>query len=323
MPESDSLYHRLFSHSRMVEEIVREFVPDALASGLDFSALQRVNPKFHTARGTARHREGDVIWRLPTQEGADYLYLLIEFQSENDWWMAVRMQVYQGLLWQQIINEKNLKTGARLPPVLLLVLYNGEPRWSAPRELSEMIALAPDSDLWPWQPQVRYHLLDMGAFTCADLARRGSLIALLFRLERNPSPEQLERLVGELISWFREREGYDELKRVFTELVRRAIIGLGIELPIPSDLLEMKTMISTLGETWKREWFAEGKAKGIAEGKTKGIAEALVRLLDKKFGPLPSSLQTRIQAADLQSVESWFDRAINAPDLSAIFDQPR
>jgi hypothetical protein len=59
MPESDSLYHRLFSHPRMVEEIVREFVPEALASGLDFSALQRVNPKFHTARRTAQHRESE------------------------------------------------------------------------------------------------------------------------------------------------------------------------------------------------------------------------------------------------------------------------
>lgn len=319
MPESDSLYHRLFSHPRMVEEIVREFVPEALASGLDFSALQRVNPKFHTARRTAQHRESDVIWRLPTHEGADiYLYLLIEFQSESDWWMAVRMQVYQGLLWQQIINEQNLKSGARLPPVLLLVLYNGEPRWSAPREISEMIALAPDSTLWHWQPRVRYHLLDMGALVGDDLARRASLVALLFRLEQRQSPQQLEGLVGELIGWFRQHEGFGELKRLFGELVRQAILGLGMELHVPYDLLEMKTMISTLGESWKREWLAEGEALGEA----KGTARALVGLLVNRFGSLPSPLQTRIQTADLQSLESWFDRAINAPNLSAVFDPP-
>jgi hypothetical protein len=46
----------------MVEEIVREFVPEALAAGLDFSGLQRVNPKFHSGRRSARRREGDVIW---------------------------------------------------------------------------------------------------------------------------------------------------------------------------------------------------------------------------------------------------------------------
>jgi len=78
--DSDSLYHRLFSHPDMVEELVREFVPEALAAGLDFSGLQRVNPKFHIGRRSARRREGDVIWRLPTREGADiYLYLLMEF----------------------------------------------------------------------------------------------------------------------------------------------------------------------------------------------------------------------------------------------------
>ena len=42
----------------MVEGLVREFVPQRLVAGLDFSGLQRVNPKFHprppfgpTARG--------------------------------------------------------------------------------------------------------------------------------------------------------------------------------------------------------------------------------------------------------------------------------
>ena len=103
---------------------MREFVPEALATGLDFSGLQRVNSKFHIGRRSARRREGDVIWRLPTRGCSDvYLYLLLEFQSNSDCWMAVRTQVYQGLLWQQVIAEKKLKAGAQLPPLLLLVLY--------------------------------------------------------------------------------------------------------------------------------------------------------------------------------------------------------
>jgi hypothetical protein len=196
VPDSDSLYHRLFAHPRMVEGLVREFVPRGLVAGLDFSGLQRVNPKFHSGRRSARRREGDVIWRLPTREGSDiYLYLLIEFQSERDRWMAVRTQVYQGLLWQQVIDEQ--KAGARLPPLLLLVLYNGERRWKAATTTSELIALSPDSPLWPWQPQVRYYLLDMGAFPKDALARRSSLVALLFRLEQRHSPEGLKELLDE------------------------------------------------------------------------------------------------------------------------------
>ena len=198
VPDSDSLYHRLFSLPQMVEGLVREFVPRELVAGLNFSGLQRVNPKFYPSRRSARRREGDVIWRLPIRKGTDkYLYLLIEFQSESDSWMAVRTQVYQGLLWQQVIDEQKLQAGARLPPLLLLVLYNGERRWKAATTTSELIALSPDSALWPWQPQVRYHLLDMGAFPKEELARRSSLVALLFRLEQRQSPEELKELVDE------------------------------------------------------------------------------------------------------------------------------
>ena len=75
--DSDSLYHRLFSHPPMVAALVREFVPEALAAGLDFSRLQRVNPKFHFRRRSGRKREGDVIWRLPTREGRE-IYLHAE-----------------------------------------------------------------------------------------------------------------------------------------------------------------------------------------------------------------------------------------------------
>ncbi len=167
MANHDSLYHRLFSHPLMVAELISQFAPEVAAIGLDFTRLTRVNVKFHTGRGQ-RRRERDVIWRLPTAGGGDiYLYLLLEFQSDSNRWMAVRAQVYEGRLWQQIIDESKLKSGERLPPVLMLVLYNGERRWSAPTDLADLVTLLAGSPLWLWQPQVRYYLLDT-----PELARR-------------------------------------------------------------------------------------------------------------------------------------------------------
>jgi hypothetical protein len=174
MTDSDSLYHRLFSHPLMVEGLVREFVPEAMAAGLDFTRMELVNAKFHSRQG--KRREGDVIWRLPTADGTDiYLYVLVEFQSTQVWTMAVRTQVYTGLLWQQIIEEKKLKRGDQLPPVLPIVLYTGDPRWEAPLAVTDLIALPHKSPLWPWQPAARYYLLDEGAFLKDDLARRHTL----------------------------------------------------------------------------------------------------------------------------------------------------
>ena len=317
MPDSDSLYHRLFSHPRMVEELVREFVPEALSEDLDFDALQRVNPKFHIARRSARRRESDVIWRLPTRKGADvYLYLLIEFQSDSDWWMAVRTQVYQGLLWQQVIDEKKLKVGARLPPILLLVLYNGARRWDAATELRQLIALTPDSTLWPWQPQVRYYLLDMGAFSKDELARRPALVALLFRLEQRYPLEELRELLDEVIGWFRQHEDYEQLRGLFAELVREGLAARGVT--VSDDPLEIKTMKTGFSRNVE-EWYQQFRAEGFVEGRTQGKAEALLCLLAERFGAVTPSLRNRIAAARLATIERWFKRAIVATDLRSVF----
>ena len=322
MADHDALYHRLFAHPLMVEQVVRDFVPEAMAVGLDFSRMERVAAKFHGRKGT--RREGDVIWRLPTQDGTDiYLYLLVEFQSQSDWWMAVRTQVYEGLLWQQVIAEKALQTGDRLPPVLLLVLYNGEQRWTAPTAVHDLIALSPHSPLWPWQPQIRYHVLDMGAFPDSDLAHRDSLSALLFRLEQRHDVDTLRGLIDDLVAWFRRHPSYEDLKRLFTELVRQAMEGVAAPAPIPDDLVEMKTMLATLGESWKRQWLAEGRAegeaRGEARGEAKGEAKALIRVAEKRFGPLTTDLRDRILAADAALVEMWLDRVVDAPSPEALF----
>ena len=302
---------------------MREFIPQALVAGLDFSALQRVNPKFHSGRRSARLRESDVIWKLPTREGGDDLYLLIEFQSESDGWMAVRTQVYQGLLWQQVIDEQNLQAGARLPPLLLLVLYNGEPRWKAATTTGELITLSLDSALWPWQPQVRYHLLDMGAFPQDELARRGSLAALLFRLEQRHSPEEFKELLDEVMGWFRQHPGCERLQGLFVELIREIVAGRGIKLSGSRSLSQMKTNLSTLADYWREQWLAEGEAKGMEKGKAEAKAEALICLLAERFGAVAPSRQKRIRGAGLLTLERWFKRAIVAPDLPSVFNPPR
>jgi len=299
----------------MVEGLVREFVPRELTADLDFNRLQRVNPKFYSSRRSARKREADVIWRVPTRDDRKlYWYFLIEFQSKSDEWMAVRTQVYEGLLWQQVIDEQRFRAGGRLPPLLLLVLYNGERRWKAASTTAELIALSPDSWLWPWQPQVRYGLFDMGSFPKEELARRSSLVALLFRLEQRHLPEELKDLLDDVMEWFRQHEGCERLQGLFTELIREAVARQGLNWSGVGNLSEVKSMFSIDWETGKKEAFAAGKMEGKAE--------ALISLLGEKFGTVAPSWRERIRGAELVTLERWFTRAIVAPDLSSVFNPP-
>ena len=190
-----------------------------------------------------------------------------------------------------------------------------------------------DVRLWPWQPQVRYHVLDLGAFPGDELARRRSLAALLFRLERPPETEELKGLLGEVSGWFRRHPDQQRLRYLFAELIRQAYKELGEKPPASCDWLEMKmkSNFPTTVKTWVQQALAEGRvqgraegeARGRVEGKAEGKAEALVYLLVAKFGALAPSLRTRIRRAKLATLERWFKRAIAASDLRSVFNSPR
>ena len=152
-------------------QLLREFAAGPWLDGLDLDGLERLATKFHA--DTGERREGDLVWRIPGRDGGDaYVMLLLEFQSTPDHWMALRMLVYAGLLWQQLVREQRLMPDGRLPPILPIVLYNGDPRWRAPVELRDLVGLAEASPMWRWQPKLRYHLIDEGAFSPGDLEGR-------------------------------------------------------------------------------------------------------------------------------------------------------
>ncbi|NBC33867.1 MAG: hypothetical protein GVY13_14430 [Alphaproteobacteria bacterium] len=150
-------------------------------------------------------------------------------------------------------------------------------------------------------------------------------------------------LIDAVIDWFRSHPGYEELKRLFTELVRDAIDAAGVRLAVPGDLRETRAMLSTQIKRWREEWTAEGMAKGEAEGMAKGMAKGeaegmakgvaegmnagehraqvrtLLRLLERRFGPVPGDIRDRIEAADRQTLDLWLDRILDAPTRDAVF----
>lgn len=56
-----------------------------------------------------------MVWRLKVGAQWVWVYVLLEFQSEPDPWMALRMLVYVGLLSQHLVREGELHEGL-LPP---------------------------------------------------------------------------------------------------------------------------------------------------------------------------------------------------------------
>ena len=326
----DTGYKLLFSDPLMVRDLVQGFVDDPWLQQLDFETLERVNGQY-VSEGM-RQREDDVVWRIRSGEDWLYLYLLIEFQSSDERFMAVRMMVYVGLLYQDLIRQKQLGPGGLLPPVLPIVLYNGEARWRAPTELSRLLPKLPGF-LAALQPQQRYLLIDEGSYAEHALAvLSDNLAAAIFRLEQPHTPQAVQAIIAELEMATRG-EAYRTIRRIIAIWLRallRRNKKYPIELPELEDLQELNIMLSQRLEEWAEAYIATGReeglekglAQGLAQGVLKGEARLLGRLLTRRFGVLPPWAEQQLNAATEVELARWSDAVLDAKTLSDVLVEP-
>ena len=158
----DENYKRLFASRLMVEHLLRACVPDELLAAADLASLRKLSAEYISDE--LRKRHGDAVWRLRIGGRQTVLLVLLEFQSEDDRWMALRILTYTGLLYQELIRNEAPEVAARwLPAVLPIVLYHGVAPWTAAREMGELIAPV-GPWLAPFQPRQGYYVLDDGTW---------------------------------------------------------------------------------------------------------------------------------------------------------------
>ncbi len=314
--EHDSGYKFLFSTPELVRDLILGFVPDEWLHSLDYRTLEIVPGSYVTE--DLSKRSDDIVWRVKVGGEWVYLYLLIEFQSGVDKYMALRMMVYVGLLYQALIKQGQLLSDDRLPPVLPIVLYNGSPRWTAATDVFHLIPPVPGL-VEQFKPRFSYLLVDENAYPDSQLASLKNLVAAVFRIEHPASPEAIGDLIGLLEEWLVDRP---DLRRMFALWIRATLMRKAeyrILLPEIDDLQELKVMLSERLEEWALGYEAKGEAKGEARGEQKGEAIALQRLLARRFGALPPDLPSRIAAASREEIETWLDRVLDARSLEDVF----
>jgi predicted transposase/invertase (TIGR01784 family) len=320
MADHDHSYKHLFSHPELIQDLLRGFVPGSWVEALDLDTLEKVNGSYVSA--DLREREDDIIWRVRCRHKWIYVYLLIEFQSTVDRYMAVRLLTYIGLLYQDITKAKQQGEG-KLPPILPLVLYNGDKVWDAALTLEELIEELP-GELSRYRPQFHYLLLDEGHYPKQNLPLN-NLVASIFRLEMSREPKDVHRLVAELVDWLKAPE-QASLRRAFAVWINRVLLPTrlpGQQVPRVNDLIEVENMLAERVKEWTREWkeagIQEGMQKGIRKGIRKGLLEAIEMGLSIKFGAEGTRLYQRIERiTDIDQLEAIKETVKTAKELAEI-----
>jgi len=246
--------------------------------------LQRVSASY--VSDDLRDREGALVWRVRFQDRWLYLYLLVEFQSQVDRTMAVRMMGYVSLLYQDLVRQG---------------LQAWQPQGAEEGEPPEGVAR------------------QTGATATAQRLRLPPVLPIV--LDKSRTPDTMQAVVGSLMEWLTQPE-QDSLRRAFAVYILRVLLPFrvpGVAVPQVANLLELRTMLAETALDWKKQWLEEGEAKGEARGEVKGKRDTLTRLLTRRFGPLPEWAAHRLSTGTVEQLDVWFDRGVDAANLAEVF----
>ncbi len=261
--------------------------------------------------------------RLSGQE--DWIYIHLEVQGSAQAEFAERMFVYNYRIYDRY----------RRPVASMAVLADDTPSWK-PQEFSfEVLGCKhslqfPVAKLLDYANRAESLEVDPNPFALVTLAHlqtratrtdpqarfaaKWKLVQLLYRRGWNKQRiidlfavidwmMSLPKALSEQL-WQNLDNLEQEKKMAYVSSVERIGIEKGMQAGMQQGMQQGKQ---------------QGLQQGIQAGMQQGEAMALQKLLTKRFGAVVPAIAVQIETADLSQIGIWFDRAIDAPSLDAVF----
>ncbi len=279
----DSGYKILFSNRTIFRQLMQTFVPQPWVKQLDFDRAERVDKSFVSEE--YQQTESDLIYRLPWGDDELYVYVLLEFQSTVDRWMALRMLNYITDFYMSW--RKDHQDAEKLPPIFPLLLYNGDERWSAAQTIAELIE--PEPGLDEYAIGFRYFKLAANEFSQEQLLGIQNIVSTLFLAESRPD---IDLLSEQFLALFDREEDRQAISLFFNWYKQLAIHGY-VKPEDYTSLVEVyrsaKEVTGMLQTTFKKQheqWYQEGFEEGIEQGIEKALHRTALAMFARGIDPV-------------------------------------
>ena len=311
----------LFQDTENVRGLL-EIVAAELVELIDFSQLAQINRSF--IPDNLREQESDLVFSVPlhTESETDELliYILIEHQSTVDLTMGFRVLFYMVQIWDSQRREWESndvpKSQWRFRPILPIVFYTGDQRWSTPLTLNAIMDLP---DLFSrFVPQFDTLFLSVKETDEANLTKTdhplGWLLTVLQKEHANKEAistalieamshintlgdaqsHQRRRAISYLLLLIlhrRSAEEHAELSTIVAQHIQQV-----------SDREEVEVMAETMAEhlieRGKAQGFEQGREQGFEQGRERGETQAkqevILKMIRLRFDSVPEVVTNQI-----------------------------
>ena len=316
----DALFKAIFAAPEDAAGLIRPLLPAKAAAAIDWTTLKVVPGSF--VDDALRHRHADLLFAVDIAGRPGFVFILLEHRSRSDRFMALQLLGYLLRIWAAW--RKQNPRARHLPRIVPIVLHHGHRVWSAPTSLSALFEGEGDAEalaaLDGLGADLTFRVDDVTAQGDADLRARplsslAQLTLACMRSLRDADPNAtlalVTRWLDAVASTLATPGGSDRIVVLWsyvldvTEVAPERIAAiLGAAGPDAE-----ATLMSTAHRL---------RAQGRVEGQVEGRVEILLRLLDRRFGPLPQATLDRVRAATTADLERWADAILTAPTLDAV-----
>jgi predicted transposase YdaD len=280
----DRFFKENFGRLEVARAFFAHYLPPGLGRNTDWSSLQPHPAHFVDERLTLQ--SSDLLFSVRVGKAEVLLYLLFEHQSTVDALLRFRLLQYMVRIWEWWLREDRPTDGreVQLPPILPLVLHQGETGWTVSVEFLDLIGLPAEAgeELARYQPKFEHALVDLHELPLEEL-RDNLVLYLLLTLMRavreGDSVRWLEQM-GPRLAQLLHRPDRAELFRTLLVYLTRADTRM-----TPSTFREVAARLApqevrgdvmTLAEALIEEGRQEGWQKGQQEGRQEGLERGTV-----------------------------------------------
>ena len=325
----------LLQHPENIRELLtivhfdREVDGEPLINRMDFANQTHVSTTF--IKQDYRHIEGDVLIKVPlkglspAKTGTPdelLIYILIEHQSTPDDFMSRRLieyiiEVFKYQEREWLKTHKTL-TDFEYHPVLPVVFYTGARDWSKIKPLHELVRFG--SVLMDTIPTVRPLYLNLPIKDDASLESSGGPFGVLLELirDRQKDGRIFYDAVHRVLSCIEGLSDTDQQRWVeFLSYIYALIYHERVD----NERAELTERIQSSYARNKSNQETSNVARAVGKMfedivKLKVTRDHVRKLLERRFGSVPSNVSEAIDAADTQQqMDTWFEQAIDATSL--------
>jgi predicted transposase/invertase (TIGR01784 family) len=313
----DDLVKFIFKTPENAAGLLRTLLPAEVAKLLDWSTLRLEDSSLQPEAGTELRT--DMLYSIAMGDGKSsaFLYVVVEHQSSLDARMPLRMLKYLAAAYGRITPPRG-----PVPVIIPVVISHVDGGWKGARSFWEMLELGPavEAVLGTYIPRFELLIDDLARTAEEELRARALTDAALLTLLLLKTARTSKTLPADLERWFEIFKAAARLPNGVVAVTKMLEYALKVGEVAPQPLVQMAGRIHPdVAEsvmTGAEQLRQEGRQEGIVQGE----ATLLLKLLRRKFGDVPTSVEQRLMSASTAEIERYGELVLTANTLDEVLN---